>query len=137
MSWTFRCLLVLLTLAGASGCHCDDLPGRDYAHMQRRAEIDGSVEVIARGIVEEVRAPKLFVLENDELFSQRLWVLSTSQLPIACGDRLLARGEMRRIDPWEIERDYVIELPADLERELSEEAILVAPSLTAFVTGTP
>ena len=138
MSWKVRHLfLTALMLAGASGCAYDDLPGRDFAHMQRRAEIDGSVEVIARGIVEEIHAPKLFLLDNDELFSERLWVLSTSQLPIACGDRLAARGEIRRIDPREIERDYVIDLPDELELQLSDEAILFAPSLTAFVTGTP
>lgn len=106
-------------------------PLADYRSMQRRAGAGprGSMIAAARGEVVSVPADNLFQIQSDDLFPERLWVLSRSPRDVSVGAHVAVQGTLFADGLRGVDSGVV---PDDVEPELCREGVLVADTLTIY-----
>lgn len=106
-------------------------PLADYRSMRHRAEAGprGSMSAAARGEVVSVVADNFFQIQSDELFPERLWVLSRSPRDVSVGAHVAVQGTLFADGLQGVDSGIV---PDDVEPELCRKGVLVADSLTIY-----
>jgi hypothetical protein len=69
-------------------------PLDDYRSLRQRAQVEGSTIVAARGEVVSVHGDNLLEIESEQLFPQRLWVLSRAPRDVPLGARIAVEGTL-------------------------------------------
>ena len=126
LSVSIAAALVAVGAAAVSSYAPDPLD--DYRSLRQRADAEGELSTAVRGHVVRVR-DGFFQLESEELFPQRLWVLSHSRRELAVGERVTVQGTLFGggtcgVDP--------AMLPDDMEPELCRDGLLVAETVTIY-----
>lgn len=122
----------LLGVASA-GCNWNEA-GQDIGQAKRTAEFYGGMYVTVMGELEHKIGPNLFKIENDELIEDELWVVAPGGQGAGLEDdnEVLVTGTMQQISVVEIEREYGLDLDAELEAEFEDRVIMVADQVSSL-----
>jgi hypothetical protein len=123
-------LIPFLGLGLVAAAGCADRSDTDIGKLKRNVEMYGGMTVTVQGEIDEVRGPNLFKLENDRLFGGSVWVVTTQGTQLQDDQDVAVTGTMQRGVVADIEREYNVVVPDELEIELRDDVVLVADTVT-------
>lgn len=124
-------LAVVLTGAFALvGCQRDEAHS-DLGQLKMNVQYYGGMTVTVDGEVDEVYGPHVFKIENDELYEDELWVVSPRGVSnLTAGEEVRISGEMREFVVADLEREYNLVWPDELEIEARDTVVMIANSVS-------
>lgn len=129
MKWT----AVLGLAAGLAACDERNQQGATIEAVALNPTWYAGMTVTLEGEVEEVYGPGLFVLANEDLFSDEIVVSSRSQTRLEEGAEVVVTGTVRAFTVVEMEREYGWDLDPQIEAELEGVGALLEASTVSVI----